>query len=113
MCDDLVNFKITEGRVDFSENISLSAGYIILGVIDFPCFRYTNIPNLAIPTFIGITTEDGNQYGGIGTLTVNANYQLVIGFRPYKNDGTGLSNINNIKSIFFGTANVSIPTINS
>ena len=113
MCDNLVNFKITEGRINFTNSISLSADYIILGVVDFPCFRYTNIPNLAIPTFIGIVTDDNNYYGAIGTLTVNSNYELVIGFRPYKNDGTVLPNINNINSIFFGTANISIPTINS
>ena len=113
MCDDNINFKVTEGSMSFTENITLNNGYIILGVINFQCYRYSNIPNLSIPLFIGITTDDNKYYGSFGMLTVNQYNQLVIGVRIAKNDGTPFNNISNIKSIFFGTTNVSIPTINS
>ena len=113
MCDEITDFRVTEGRIDFTNNISLTGGYIVIGDIDFNSFRFTEIPKLAIPTFVGITLADNSQYGTIGTLIINQYNQLAIGFRPYKNDGTGFSNFSNIKSVFIGTANKSIPTINT
>lgn len=113
MCDDVTNFKITEGKIDLGTPLNMSGAFLIVGNIDFKSYRFTSIPNLVIPTFVGLTTSDNKQYGSLGVLIVNQYNQLAIGFRPYKNDGTAFPSVQNITGIYISSANVSIPTVNT
>ena len=111
IADNITQFKIQSGNIQFTNPISLSGGYIDLGAIECNNFRFTDYGDLTIPIFCGIRDTSNNQFGGIGMMTINNSNHLIIGFRPYKNDGTGIGNLS-VKSIFIDTANQSIPTLN-
>lgn len=111
IADNITQFKIQSGNMQFTNPISLSGGYIDLGAINCNNFRFTDYGDLAIPIFCGIRDTSNNQFGGIGMMTINNQNHLIIGFRPYKNDGTGIGNLS-VSSVFIDTANQSIPTLN-
>lgn len=109
--DNMTQFKITSGSIQFTNPISFSGGYVDLGAINCNNYIFTDYGDLAIPIFCGLTDNNNNQYGGIGMMTINNSNHLVIGFRPYKNDGTGFGNLS-VSKVFIDTANQSIPTLN-
>lgn len=109
---DKTTFNIEEGTITLTNTINMSNGYIDLGAVTINNFRFTEYGDMLIPTFVGITTSDNKYYGTLGSLMINANNHLVIGFRPYKNDGLAFSQLQNIKKIFIGVASITIPTMN-
>ena len=109
---NISQFSIHSGTIQFTNYLNMSGGYIDLGHVNVSNFKFTEYGDLLLPTFIGVTTSDNKYYGGLGCITINANHHLIIGFRNYKNDGTNIAQLQNIKALFFDTGSTTSPTIN-
>ena len=108
---DKSQFIIQSGNVQFTNYLNMSSGYVDLGEVTMSNYRFTEYGDMVINTFVGMTTSDNKYYGGIGVIFVNNNNHLVVGFRTYKNDGSNLTQLQNIKTIYFENCSVIVPTI--
>lgn len=109
---NITQFSVTSGHLTFSSPISSNNGYIDLGEVDCANYKFTEYGTLVIPLFIGITLQNGENYGDFGYMSINNNNHLILGFRHYKNDGSQISNLSNITDIFLDTGSVCIPSLN-
>lgn len=109
---NITNFKILSGTITFTNAISITNGYMVLGSVNCKSYRYTEYGTLNVPVYIGVTTSDNKYYGDTGYMSINNQNQLILCMRYFKQDGSPMSNMSNIKSVFIDNACATIPTYN-
>lgn len=112
LVSNITQFSIIAGTMTFTNPLSSSGGYIVLGSVTCNCFKFTEYGTLSVPVYIGIRTTDNKSYGGYGYMSINNQNQIILAFRHYKNDGTDITNLTNIHSIFLDTGYATLSTYN-